>query len=262
MATFAELRDRLSPDVHKRGKQFERVCKWLLETDPRYANRLSKVWLWDDWPDRWGPDCGIDLVAEDLDGKTWAIQAKCYDANYSVTKADVDSFLSESVHKLIDHRLLIATTNGVGKNARRVIRQQNEVVPVSQLLLADLEAAPVVWPTSPDRPTGGKARKPFTPCPNRCTSDLILSSGAVSRPRLASIDRRVPSEDAHELDSVVLFPDEPMLPQTQLNSDGIRGPLAPLDCSGDVRVDPPSLFGSLAPTASATNRNTSRIGSV
>jgi len=60
MATFAELRDRLSPDVHKRGKQFERVCKWLLETDPRYVNRLSKVWLWDDWPGRWGPDCGID----------------------------------------------------------------------------------------------------------------------------------------------------------------------------------------------------------
>ena len=70
MATFAELRDRLSPDVHKMGKQFERVCKWLLETDPRYANRLSKVWLWDDWPGRWGPDCGIDLVAEDLDGIT------------------------------------------------------------------------------------------------------------------------------------------------------------------------------------------------
>ena len=42
MASFAELRDRLSPDVHKRGKQFERACKWFLETDPRYANRLSK----------------------------------------------------------------------------------------------------------------------------------------------------------------------------------------------------------------------------
>ena len=28
-------------------------------------------------------------------------QAKCYNANYPVKKADVDSFLSESVHKLI-----------------------------------------------------------------------------------------------------------------------------------------------------------------
>ena len=73
MATFVELRDQLSADPHERGKQFERVCKWFLETDPRYSNRLAKVWLWDDWPDRWGPDCGIDLVAEDTEGNTWAI---------------------------------------------------------------------------------------------------------------------------------------------------------------------------------------------
>ena len=73
MATFAELRERLSLD----GKQFERVCKWFLETDPRYSERLINVWLWDDWPGRWGPDCGIDLVAEDRDGRTWAIQSKC-----------------------------------------------------------------------------------------------------------------------------------------------------------------------------------------
>ena len=61
MATFAELRERFSDDEYKRGKQFERVCKWFLETDPRYSDRLVNVWLWDDWPGRWGPDCGIDL---------------------------------------------------------------------------------------------------------------------------------------------------------------------------------------------------------
>ena len=53
MATFAELRERFSDDVQKRGKQFERVCKWFLESDPRYSDRLVKVWLWDDWPGRW-----------------------------------------------------------------------------------------------------------------------------------------------------------------------------------------------------------------
>ena len=30
MATFAKLRERLSPDC----KQFEHVCKWFLEGDP------------------------------------------------------------------------------------------------------------------------------------------------------------------------------------------------------------------------------------
>ena len=107
MATFAELRERLSLD----GKQFERVCKWFLETDPRYSDRLVNVWLWDDWPGRWGPDCGIDLVAEDRDGKNWAIQAKCYDPKYSVTKSDVDKFLSESTNENIHHRLLSPTNN-------------------------------------------------------------------------------------------------------------------------------------------------------
>jgi predicted helicase len=64
VATFAELRERFSDDAQKRGKQFEHVCKWFLETDPRYSERLLNVWLWDGWPGRWGPDCGIDLVAE------------------------------------------------------------------------------------------------------------------------------------------------------------------------------------------------------
>jgi len=163
MATFAELRKRLSLD----GKQFERVCKWFLETDPRYSERLVNVWLWDDWPGRWGPDCGIDLIAEDRDGKNWAVQAKCYDPKYSVTRDDMDRFLTESIHEDIDHRLLIATTNTVGANARRAIRNQNTVIPVSQLLLHDLEAAPVDWPVNPDRPKGGGARKPVKRWPHQ-----------------------------------------------------------------------------------------------
>ena len=45
MTTFTALRDQLPADPHKRGKQFEQVCKWFLKTDPRYSNRLAKVWL-------------------------------------------------------------------------------------------------------------------------------------------------------------------------------------------------------------------------
>jgi superfamily II DNA or RNA helicase len=167
MATFAELRERFSDDEHKRGKQFERVCKWFLETDPRYSDRLVNVWLWDDWPGRWGPDCGIDLVAEDRDGKNWAIQAKCYDPKYSVTKKDIDSFLSESSNENIGHRLLIATTDHLGKNARSVIHRGDKVIPVSQVLLAGLETAPVVWPSDPARLRGGGPRKPVKRWPHQ-----------------------------------------------------------------------------------------------
>ena len=71
MSDFISLISTLSDENHIRGKQFESLCKWILETDPVYANKLKKVWLWDDWPERWGPDCGIDLVAEDTEGKVW-----------------------------------------------------------------------------------------------------------------------------------------------------------------------------------------------
>jgi len=78
-----QLLGSFSKDNHARGKQFEVLCKWMLETDPVYTNKLEKVWLWDDWPDRWGPDCGIDLIARDTEGKIWAIQAKCYNPDYA-----------------------------------------------------------------------------------------------------------------------------------------------------------------------------------
>ena len=44
------------------GREFEVVCRWFLENAPSYRSQLRKVWLWDDWPGRWGADAGIDLV--------------------------------------------------------------------------------------------------------------------------------------------------------------------------------------------------------
>ena len=66
---------------------------------------------------RWGADAGIDLVAEATNGDLWAVQAKAYSADYSITKPDVDTFLSESSREEFSFRLLIATTNHIG--ARR-----------------------------------------------------------------------------------------------------------------------------------------------
>ncbi len=121
MTTFAAFRQTFAPDNHTRGKAFERVCKWILEHDPTLAPQMRNVWLWNDWPHRWGPDCGIGLVAQDADGKTWAIQAKCYDEDYYVTNGDLDSFLTESIQEKIDYQLLIATTDRIGPRARGAI---------------------------------------------------------------------------------------------------------------------------------------------
>jgi len=57
ISTFSELN-------YDRGKQWEIACKWFLENDPVYKAQIKQVWLWDDWPGRWGPDAGIDLIAK------------------------------------------------------------------------------------------------------------------------------------------------------------------------------------------------------
>lgn len=98
--------ENLDADAGRRGKQFEHICKWFLTNDPIYCRELRRPWLWDEWPGRWGADAGIDLVAEDHGGRLWAIQAKAYDLAYSITKADVDTFLSESARSVFAFRLL------------------------------------------------------------------------------------------------------------------------------------------------------------
>ena len=95
MANFKSVLSYLSslPNDQK-GHVFELYCKWYLENDPAYKNQLRRIWLWQEWPDKWGRDKGIDLIAETKRGEIWAIQAKAYDAAYSVTKQNIDTFLS------------------------------------------------------------------------------------------------------------------------------------------------------------------------
>jgi superfamily II DNA or RNA helicase len=129
-----------------KGKQFEVFVKWFLENDPVWKSEVDKVWMWDDYPDRWGKDCGIDLVFRDKNNETWAVQAKCYDREYPVTKSDVDKFLSESNRSLIQRRLLIATTDNLGPNARKVCADQEK--PVTLFLFSDFEDSAIDYPES------------------------------------------------------------------------------------------------------------------
>ena len=149
VTALSDLLGRLDPDPFRRGKQFEHICKWFLKHDPVYSQELRDVWLWDEWPGRWGIDAGIDLVAEDDRGHLWAIQCKAYAAAESVTKRDVNKFLSESGRPQFAFRLLIATTNLVDPIARRTIEGQEK--PASILDLAGLEAALVEMAHRPIR---------------------------------------------------------------------------------------------------------------
>jgi superfamily II DNA or RNA helicase len=147
VATFSDLFARLDPDPRVRGEQFEHVCKWFLTNDPTYKSTLRNAWLWREWTGRWGGDAGIDLVAEDYDGRLWAIQAKAYAPGNTVTKADVDKFLAESSRAVFSYRLLIATTDKLHHVARRTINDQEKQV--AFVGLSDLLTSEVNWHTNP-----------------------------------------------------------------------------------------------------------------
>ena len=136
----------LDSDPYKRGKQFEHFVKWFLKTDPEWATQVEQIWLWDEWSERWGADCGIDLVFRHKNGDLWAVQAKCYSPDHDITKHDVDKFLSESNRPNIKHRLLIATTDNMGANARQVCDGQEKSV--VRFLLSDFEKSAVEYPAN------------------------------------------------------------------------------------------------------------------
>lgn len=143
---FSDFYQSLNVDPAKRGKQFEHFVKWFLRADPEWATQVDQVWLWEEWPQRWGADCGVDLVFRHKNGEHWAVQAKCYSPDYDITKHDVDKFLSESNRPLIQHRLLIATTDGIGANAKQVCDAQDK--PVIRFLLSDFEKAALDYPAN------------------------------------------------------------------------------------------------------------------
>ena len=142
---FSDFYNSLDADPAKRGKQFEDFVKWFLNTDPEWSTQVDKVWLWNEWPGRWGADCGIDLVFRHKNGEHWAVQAKCYSPDYDITKHDVDTFLSESGRKeIIARRLLIATTDGIGANARKTCDDHGVV----RFLLSDFDKSALEYPAN------------------------------------------------------------------------------------------------------------------
>jgi predicted helicase len=138
-----------------KGDRFERLVQAYFKTDPKYANQLSEVWLWGDFPSRkdfGGRDTGIDLVAKTLNGDYWAIQCKCLAENTLIDKPAVDTFLSTSGKNFIaenlqtvhfSNRFWVSTTNNWGPNAEQSI--QNQSPQVTRINLHELEEAPVLW---------------------------------------------------------------------------------------------------------------------
>ena len=163
MATFDEFYQSLDPDSGIRGKQFEKFVKWFLKTDPEWQSQVEEVWLWDEYPDRWGPDCGIDLVFNDQSGKTWAVQAKCFAPEGSIKKSDMDSFISAASDARFQGRVLVSSTDRIGPNADRILKTHHVV----RVLLEDLRTSQIIFPTSPNDLSSGRNKDVRQPRPHQ-----------------------------------------------------------------------------------------------
>jgi predicted helicase len=136
-----------------KGTHFERLMASYLKTDPQYADRLSDVWLWPEWPEHRGSDVGIDLVARERGtGEYWAIQCKFFDPRHAIQKADIDSFFTASGKHFLTNdgarhgftqRIIISTTDKWSKHAEDALSDQS--IPVSRIWFKDLEDSPIDW---------------------------------------------------------------------------------------------------------------------
>ncbi|MEF8737401.1 MAG: type ISP restriction/modification enzyme [Candidatus Accumulibacter necessarius] len=153
--TFQDLLNELadaSRTNRDKGTQFEKLMANYLMKDPQYADRLSDVWLWSEWPDSSGADVGIDLVARERGtGDYWAIQCKFYEPANSIQKADIDSFFTASGKRFptkdgergFSHRIIVSTTDKWSKHAEQALADQS--IQVARLWFKDLAESPIDW---------------------------------------------------------------------------------------------------------------------
>ena len=149
MATFDQFISSIQHEFGEQGagKKFEVFCKWFLENDPEWSKTVDKVWLWDDYPNKWQrQDLGTDLVFWDNEGLIWAVQAKCYGEHRTTTKGDMNSFLADTGRKEVDRRLWMQTTNKMEAKADKTLKGQDK--PVTVFNLNSFRDAPLEYPTS------------------------------------------------------------------------------------------------------------------
>ena len=131
-----------------KGRYFERLIRSYLLEDPFYKKRFSEVYLWSEWgqlrPEFDGKDMGIDLVAQERDGGYCAIQCKCYAEDKRISKADLDSFISESNREPYTARMFVDTGKSWSANLLKAIDGLQP--PCQRISAADLASRPVQWP--------------------------------------------------------------------------------------------------------------------
>ncbi|MDB4019435.1 DEAD/DEAH box helicase family protein [Planktomarina temperata] len=134
----------------EKGKLFEKLCRIYLLNDDIQQQYFSNIWFYDEWANlnnKTKRDVGIDLVGEFTDGSGLvAIQAKFYAPTHSITKADIDSFISAASSGEFEKLILIdTTTRELSPNARNVLDAFNGGNSYNRISIAELERSRIDW---------------------------------------------------------------------------------------------------------------------
>lgn len=181
-ALFQKLRDR-SRSTYEQGAFFEAFLRKYFTTDPYYSSFFDAVWRWDEWPERWGRDTGIDLVArERVTGALWAIQAKFYDNHAQLTLNDIATFLAVSNTSHFTERLIVSTTNLWAKAAEDALLSQR--TPVKRLSLLEIGESRLDWTDfDPDRVETLRRLDAHTLMPHQTEALTDVCAGLAEHPR-------------------------------------------------------------------------------
>ena len=138
MKTFGDvmmaLREQAQQVQRHYGAAFEAMVRQLLLRAPLYRHAFKAVHLWGELGA--GADTGIDLVAESETGELYGIQVKCYEADHTISKPEVDSFLARlggtvnyfGAERPFAGGFLFASTDLLNHNARATLEAQTRPV--------------------------------------------------------------------------------------------------------------------------------------
>lgn len=130
----------------EKGTYFELLCIKYFQNEPFYADLFAAVQTYTEWAKEQGlsgKDTGIDLVATTKDGEFHAIQCKLYDADRTVSKKEIDSFLSAASKTYFARRIIVSTTHTWSDNALATLENQDPVV--TKIDLETLEQSAIDW---------------------------------------------------------------------------------------------------------------------
>lgn len=151
----------------EKGTAFEKLIAVWLMTDPVQKQHFQRAELWADWARRTNrdrSDVGIDIVGTLRDGNLAAIQCKFYDAQRSIQKSDIDSFISASAKHDFSERIIVETTEKPwSKNAEAMLHRQ--ALPTRRIGIRELRASEVDWSEFAAK---GRIRRKTKPKTLRC----------------------------------------------------------------------------------------------